>query len=77
MFPQDDPAFSIPTWRTVLDQIKVYTTARIQELKSQLDGDQEAIAKILACENWIKDTKCWKQYSGKEKKVFCEFSYPF
>ena len=43
--------------------------ARIEELKNQHSGDEEALAKILVCENRVKDTKCWRQYNGKEKKI--------
>ena len=61
MDPKEDPAFPIPTWQTTLDLIKENTTARIGELRIQHNGDREAMAKILACENRIKDTKCWRQ----------------
>ena len=50
---------------------------RIKELKSQYNDDNEALAKILVCEKQVKDTKCWRQYYGKEKKIFFEFSCPF
>ena len=77
MDPQEDPAFTIPTLQTTLETIKDSDTARIVELKNQNSGDEEALAKILVYENQIKETKCWRQYNGKEKKIFFEFSCQF
>ena len=77
MDPKEDPAFPIPTWQTTLDLIKDSATARIVELRTQHDGDGEAMAKILVYKNRIKDTKCWRQYNGNQKNVFFEFSCPF
>ena len=77
MDPQEDPTFPIPTWQTTLEMIKDTATAMVEEPKNQHSGDQEALAKNLACENQIKGTKCWRQYKGKEKKIFFEFSCLF
>ena len=77
MGSKDDPAFPIPTRQTTLEFIKDSASARVGELRTQHDGDGEAMAKLLVCENRIKDTKCWRQYSRKEKKVFFKFSCPF
>ena len=59
MDPHDNLAFFIPTWQTTLDMIKESGIARIVELKNQHSGDEDALVKILVCENRIKDTKCW------------------
>ena len=42
-----DPDFPIPTCQTTLAIIKECVTARVVELKSQPEGDQVAVAKIL------------------------------
>ena len=77
MDPKEDPAFPIPSWQTTQEFIKESARARVGELKNQHEGDGEAMAKILACEGQIDDTKCFKQYNGKEKKIFFEFTCPF
>ena len=50
MDPKDEPAFPIPSWQTTLEFIKESARARVGELRAQLEGDGEAMAKILACE---------------------------
>ena len=66
MNPQDNPAFLIPTWQSVLDIIKESAKTRIEELRNQHSGDDDALAKILVCDNRINNTKCWNQYNGEE-----------
>ena len=51
--PQEEPVFPIPTWQTILDMIKENAMARIEELRNQHSGDEEALAKILVCENRV------------------------
>ena len=53
MDPQEDPAFPIPTWQKTLDDIKEYGMVRIEELRNQYNEDNEALAKILVCENRV------------------------
>ena len=77
MAQQEDPAFPIPTWQTTPSMIKESTMVRIEELRNQHSGDEDELAKILVCENRIKDKTFCRQYSGKEKKIFFEFSCPF
>ena len=77
MDPKEDPAFPIPSWQTTQEFIKESARARVGELKNQHEGDGEAMAKILACEGRINDIKCFRQYNGKEKKIFFEFTCPF
>ena len=74
---KEDPPFPIPSWQTTLEFIKESAGARVGELRVQHEGDGEAMAKILACEGRINDTKCFKHYSGKEKKILFEFTCPF
>ena len=77
MDPKEDPAFPIPSWQTTLEYVKESARARVGELKNQHEGDGEAMAKILAYEGRINYTKCFKHYSGKEKKILFEFTCPF
>ena len=77
MDPKEDPAFPIPSWQTTLEYVKESARARVGDLKNQHEGDGEAMAKILACEGRINDTKCFKHYSGKEKKILFKFTCPF
>ena len=76
MDPKEDPAFPKPSWQTTQEFIKESARARVGELKNQHEGDGEAMAKILACEGRINDTKCYQQYNGKEKKIIYEFTCP-
>ena len=73
MNPKDVHAFPIPARQTILEQIKECAAVRLVVLRNQQEGGQEALAKSLVSENWIKDTK----YNGKEKKIFYEFSCQF
>ena len=77
MEPKEDPAFPIPQWRITQEFLKQSATARVEELKTQHEGDGEAMTKILVCEGRINDIKCFRQYNGKEKKIFFEFTCPF
>ena len=49
----------------------------MEALLNQHNENEEAVAKIKACEQKIKEMKCWQLYNKKDKKVYYEFSCPF
>ena len=75
--PQKSPAFPIPHWQTVLDKLKQDAKSRVDTLLNQHNENEDAVAKIKACEQKIKEMKCWQLYSRKDKKVYYEYSCPF
>ena len=72
MDPQNDPAFPIPTWQTTLDMIKETATV-IVELKNQHSGDEDALAKILVCENRIKEPNAGDSTTERKRKFSLNF----
>ena len=57
--------------------LKAYAGERVAELKATHEGDNEAIAKIDACNERINGMRCWRLYNMKAQKHFFEFLCPF
>ena len=77
MEPQDAEAFPLITWQDALEALKVYATERVTELKTVHAGDNDALAKIEACNLRINDMKCWRIFNSRAHKHFFEFVCPF
>ena len=67
------PAGASITWQSALDKPK----ERVNEHKSNHEGENESMAKILACEERIKGMRFWKQYDLRAQKHYLEFLCPF
>ena len=46
---QDVEAFPLVTWQNALKALKAYASERVTELKLSHEGDNEAMARIDAC----------------------------
>ena len=75
--PQDAEAFPLVSWKDAAAALKVFATARVDELKIEHEGDDPAIAKIDVCNSRISEMKVWRMYQPKVQKHFFEFLCPF
>ena len=75
--PQDAEAFPLVSWQDAAVALKRFATERVNELKTEHEGDESKIAKIDTCKARIEEMKVWRMYQPRAQKHFFEFLCPF
>ena len=75
--PQDAEAFPLVSWQDAAVALKRFATERVNELKTEHEGDESKIAKIDICKTRIDEMKVWRMYQPRVQKHFFEFLCPF
>ena len=75
--PQDAEAFPLVSWQDAAVALKRFATERVNELKTEHEGDESKIAKIDICKTRIDEMKVWRMYQPRAQKHFFEFLCPF
>ena len=76
MEPQADAALTIPAWQTALESIKNFARARVEELKSNHEGEEKLLPKLQLVRLESKTANASACTTQGERKCYLNFYVP-